>query len=311
MLWLFLALAAYAFFALVSIGDKYLLSGRVPHPLVYAFYVGGLGGLAILLTPFFGFPLPEGAEIIPALISGAVFIAGLLLYYTGLRRYEASRIVPAIGGLLPLFTLSISYFLFPGIALAPLDALALMFLIAGSVVITAKDAKSIFGESFGIPLAAAALLAFSFTLAKYVYLEESFWSGFLWMRIGGAVFALVLFAVSAELRKELFFERRLVRAEKRTKRVSTPLLFLGNQAIGVVAAVFQNLAIYVAPPVMIALVNALQGTQYLFLIFFAAIVSFEFPGVLRESFSRKSLLKKVFAVALLGGGTAILIFSRT
>ncbi len=308
MLWLFLALAAYALFALVAIGDKYLLSGRLPHPLVYAFYVGLLGGLAVFFTPVFGFPVPERAELLLALASGALFVFGLMLYYVGLRKYEASRVVPAIGGLVPLGTLFTSFLLFPEIVFAPLDLAALLFLIAGSIAITTKSAKDIFSKSLTIAAGAAALLAVSFTLAKYVYLETSFWSGFLWMRIGGAIFALVLFVASSELRGEIFSGNHPL--PKKRPGVSTTSLFLGNQALGAAAAILQNLAIYVAPAAAVALVNALQGTQYLFLIFFAALVSFEFPAVLHESFSRKSLFGKISAVALLGGGMALLIFSR-
>ncbi len=180
MLWLFLSILAYALFAVVAVGDKYLLTDRLPHPLLYGFYVGALGGLTIALTPIFGFSVPAQGGLLLALLSGGMFIAALLAYYWGLHTYEASRIVPAIGGLLPVCSVGLSLIFFPGIRFGALDIVALILLISGSVVMTAKNLRGSFSDSFGIAFLGAFLLAASFVTAKYAYLSQSFWSGFLW-----------------------------------------------------------------------------------------------------------------------------------
>jgi len=52
--WLTLIILAYFLFAIVALGDKYLLKGP-PNPKIYTFYVGVLGILALFLIPFVGF----------------------------------------------------------------------------------------------------------------------------------------------------------------------------------------------------------------------------------------------------------------
>jgi len=53
-------------------------------------------------------------------------------------------------------------------------------------------------------------------------------------------------------------------------------------------------------------VNALQGLQYVFLLFFAVFLSFKFPNILKEEVSRDVLLQKIIAVLLIGGGLVLL-----
>ena len=103
MLWLIIAILAYFILAIVALVDKYLLGGLMPSPKVYAFYVAAFGILALILIPF-GFLIPAPLQILLALLAGIFHILAILVYYNGLKRFETSRIVPAIGGLLPTFT---------------------------------------------------------------------------------------------------------------------------------------------------------------------------------------------------------------
>lgn len=53
--WLLLVILAHLFYALVFLIDKYIVSRPLPHPVVYAFYVGVLSIFIWVLAPF-GFP---------------------------------------------------------------------------------------------------------------------------------------------------------------------------------------------------------------------------------------------------------------
>ena len=69
---------------------------------------------------------------------------------------------------------------------------------------------------------------------------------------------------------------------------------------------FQNWAIFLAPLAFLAIINALQGVQYVFLLIFAVLLSLKFPQILKEEISREIIFQKVVAILLIGGGLVIL-----
>ena len=298
MLWLIIAISAYFLFAVVALGDKYLLSGP-PNPKSYSFYVGVLGILALVLIPFVGFSIPEISQILLSFLAGAIFIFALFGLYTGLENFEASRIVPAIGGLLPLFTFGLVYlFSYGKEVLTSGDLLAFILLIFGSCLIAFKKGKSITSKSLQIAAITAFLFAIAFVLTKFVYLSQPFWSGFIWMRIGGFLTA-ICFIFTREVKKEIF-------EKKFTFQKKTGTIFLFNQGIGAGAFILQNWAIALAPLGFLAFINALEGTKYLFLLIFTILFALKFPKILKEEISRKILFQKILAILLIGGGLVLL-----
>jgi len=110
MLWLLIAILSYFFFSLASLGDRYLLIGP-PKPKVYAFYVGVLGIIVVLVLPFVQFSLPSFSTAALSFFTGLVFVLSLISLYYGLEKFEVSRIVPALGGFLPIFTFILGFFI--------------------------------------------------------------------------------------------------------------------------------------------------------------------------------------------------------
>jgi drug/metabolite transporter (DMT)-like permease len=303
MLWILIAISSYFLFALVALGDKYLLSGP-PNPKSYSFYVGILGILVLVLIPFVGFSIPDTYQIILALLAGAIFLFAQFGLFTGLEYFEASRIVPAIGGLLPLFTFGL-VFLFSGKGelFSLWEILAFILLLAGSVLVTFKKGKSITSKSFQVSALAAFLFAIAFVLTKYVYLAQPFWSGFIWMRIGGALVAFC-FIFTKEVKREIF-ERKFTFQKK------TGTFFLFNQAMGGGAFILQNWAIALVPLGFLAFINALEGTKYVFLLIFTLLISLTQPlwakrAGLKEEISKEVVFQKIFAIFLIGTGLTLL-----
>ncbi|XOB41486.1 MAG: hypothetical protein ACKKMS_02060 [Candidatus Nealsonbacteria bacterium] len=300
MSWILIAISAYFILAIVFLVDKYLLVGPIPNPKVYTFYIGTLGIFVLILVPFVGFYIPELPQIILSLSAGAIFIYGLFWFYKALRDFEASRVVPAIGGILPLFTLGLVYIFSAGKeTLGYFEFFAFILLILGSILITYERSKKISFQSLRISAIAAFFLALSFVLTKYVYLAQPFWSGFIWIRIGGFLMAIFSFLLFKEIREEIF--KKKVSFKKRTIGI-----FLSNQAMGAGAGILQNWAIFLAPLVYVAIINALQGIQYAFLLVFIIFLSLKFPKILKEEISRKLLLQKIIAILLIGGGLVLL-----
>jgi drug/metabolite transporter (DMT)-like permease len=302
MFWLTVALSAYFLLAVVFLVDKYLLTAAIPNPKVYAFYVGTLGISALLLAPFIGFYLPEKSQLILSLLSGFFFVYGLFWFYKTLRLFEASRVVPAVGGLTPLFTLGLIYFFSSGQETLPSGGLlAFVFLVAGSILLNLKKGKLISLESLKFSALAAFLLSLSFVSVKYVYLSQPFWNGFIWRSVGGFLTALFFLFLFPEIRREI-----LKKKEKIPRKTAT--VFLTNQAAGAAGNILQNWAVALAPLAYVPLVNALQGIQYVFLLILAAVVSSKFPAILKEETSWEIIFQKTLAILLMAAGLAILAF---
>lgn len=303
--WFFVAVSAYFILAVVYLIDKYLLAGPIPNPKVYAFYVGILGLVALFLIPFVGFYYPGFFQVFLAFLSGTSFIFSLFWFFKAIRLFEVSRIVPAVGGILPVFSYLLVFIFSWGKERFFLqEFFAFLLLVFGSVFIAYKPrsfSKKSWAKSLPFSAAAAFFLALSFVLAKYVYLSLPFWTGYIWIRMGGGLAALIFLVFSSELKKELF-EVKMGMQRKTTG------IFLTNQAAGALSNILQNWSIALAPLAYVAIINALQGIQYVFLLVFAVLFSLKFPQLLKEEISREIILQKIVAILLIGAGLAILAF---
>src|SRR3989344_6027524 len=152
MTWLLVIIAAYLILAVVFLVDKYLLTASFPNPKIFAFNVGVLGILALVFAPFVGFEFPGMRQITLSLASGALFIYGLYWFFKGLRLYEPSRIVPAISGIIPIFTFLLVYAFSGGKGIfTAREFLSFILLVLGTVLITYQKGKEI---SSGIKISA-------------------------------------------------------------------------------------------------------------------------------------------------------------
>jgi len=302
MTWLIVTISFYLILSVVFLVDKYLLTGLIPNPKIYTFYVGTLGILTLIIAPFVNFYIPNPFQIILSLSAGAVFIYALFWFYKALSLFEASRVVPAISGLVPLFTFGLVYFSSLGRETLPfVKMIAFILLVFGSIFITFEKKKIINLKGFKISVLTAFLLSLAFTLTKYVYLEQPFWNGFIWTKIGGLLAAFLFFIFMPEIKEEIF--KKKISFQKKTFGI-----FISNQMVGAGANVLQNWAIALAPLAYISIINALQGIQYAFLLIFTLFLSFKFPQILKEEISPKILLQKIAAILLIGGGLALLAF---
>jgi hypothetical protein len=310
MTWLLITILSYFLFAAVVLADKYILTSSVPNPKVYVFYVGALGTLAwlLILFPFVHFDVPGVLPVILGILAGSTFIFSLFWFYKGLSLFEASRMTPAVGGLTPFFTLGMIY-LFSGgqEKISSLDMLAFLILVFGSTLMVSERNKFINLKSLKISVVAAFFGSLSFVLTKYLYLSvpDSFWTAFILKSMGATLASIFCFIIFKEIRQEIFKAKAAGGREKK-KSIKTTAFFLTNQSVGAIANILQNWAMSLAPLAMVAFVNALQGTQYVFILIFSIILSVKFPKILKEALSKGIVLQKVCAILLIGAGLAIL-----
>ncbi|MBU3942373.1 hypothetical protein KKA24_00135, partial [Patescibacteria group bacterium] len=226
--------------------------------------------------------------IIFCLFTGIIYLIAIFSIYQGLEDFETSRIIPAIGGFLPIFTFIFIYIFSGGKEILGIkEIIALIFLIIGSILISYDSKKKFPFKSLKISVLAALFLSLMFILSKYVYLMLPFWTGFIWIRVGVLLTAL-LFLFSKAVRKDVF-------TKKSTFNKKTSVIFVVNQGFGASASILQNWGIALAPLVFLPIINALQGVQYLFLFIFTLI----FFKILKEKISRKIITQKLIAIVFI------------
>lgn len=295
MFWLIIAIAAYFFLALSSLGDKLYLKGK-EKPKSYVFYVGLLSGLVVLLIPFIkDFGLPPLDVLIWPICEGIVYILALYSMYYALDRFEVSVVVPAMGGLQPVFIFFLSIGFFQITEVSFQSVIALIILIVGTFLISSGGKKvRTNNKELLFSLLPAFLFALDAILTKQVFIGESFFEGLVYMRTTSFLVVL-LFLLDRQFRKGLF-------GKKRKKTV-----FLGAQVAGGIGILLQCYAISLVPVLSLANLNALKGVQYAFLLILTIFISSFHSKVLHEKFDKKTLAIKVISIIIIALGIALLM----
>ena len=295
MTWFIIAIFAYFLNAIAITIDKFLLSKKIPNPAVYAFFIATLSLLALVLIPF-GFHFYSLTQILIALIAGLIFTFALLYLFSALSQNEASRITPFMGGLQPLFIFILAL-IFLGEKLGFQQLIAFFIIILGTILISwQKQSSAANKKAYLLAIVSTLLFAISYTLNKYAFINQDFISGFVWTRVGSFLGALcLLFSLK---------NRLAIKAEFKKPKKQTGSLFIFGQVTGALSFILINYAIAISSSV--ALVNALQGLQYIFLLIIVFSLSWQFPKLLEEKMTPIIIIKKIIATALIIGGLFIL-----
>lgn len=304
-MWILVAIAAYFLLALVVVIDKYLLEGPLPNPKLYAFAIGLFGGAAFVLIPFGFLEFPQTPIILLGLASGFLQVLAILALFSGLKRFEASRIIPAIGGLLPIFTMLFTSIVGKSVFEA-FSILAFVLLVGGSILVSIERSAFITVKSLSYAFVAAFLFSLFVVSSKFVYEAQPFLSGLVWIAAGGVMAALSLLVISGDLRTAL---QEALAKKGKTKKALSPfviVLFGSNQAFGAAGFVLQNWAVALAPFALIAFVNALEGIKYVFVFGMTTLLSVTFPKIVQERLDSKTIAQKLVAIALIGVGLLLI-----
>lgn len=292
--WLLAVLIGHFLNAVSYVLDKVLLTKSIKDPFAFTFFIGVLGLAAVVMIPL-GFDVPSGQLIALNLITGSLFSAALLFMFLALQGSETSRVIPFIGGGIPVFTLIFEILFLDG-QLSSAQLAAFAVLVLGTVVIAIefkdkKDKQPFEYKTWLYGISAALFFAISFGLTKVAFDNQEFFSAFIWMRFGSVILPLTFLLWKSH--RETIFESIHIFKEK------AGLLYLVAQGFGAGGFIFVNYAISMAS---VSLVNALQGTQYAFLLIMAVIGTVKYPKLLMESMTRKSLVTKIIAVVIIGIG---------
>jgi len=320
-MWLLATISSYFINAGVYVADKFLLSKKIHSSITYAFYVGIWSIFNIFLLVFDPW-LPDLRELLVDLLAGFLFLITLIFWYKALHQSEATRVVPIVGALTPIFSFLFSY-IFLQESLGERQLLAFVILINGGILISVKYTRfwmlkdvwrrfrSLFGDILG-PIharyrptrrliinstASAILFATYYVLIKYIYSEQPFIGGFVWSRMGTFIGVMLILFVGD-------WRKLIIKHQKGAKSPKNLAFFLLVRILAAIAFIMLNWAISLGN---VALINSLLGTQYVFLFFIVLFLSAKYPQILKEELGGGVMLQKIIGVSLIVTGLYMLV----
>jgi len=297
MMWPAVALVGYFCSALAKIIDKGLLARTIPDPRVYTVWTGILSSFVVVFA-LYDFSILPPALMGWALLSGLSFGVSLYCFYSALRQFEVSRVVPLFVGIAPFTTIALSAEVL-GEYVDGWNLGVLSLLIIGGVLLAWERRSSIAFSALlgGLTLAAAFALSCHFVFARLVFNGTTFINGLIWTRFGLILFALLLLLLPSV--------RRSLRGAARPQRRGM-VLFSINKVIGAAGLFLVNLAL---ANISVSLVHALGSFEYLFVFAIAGALSQALPEYEAEDFSRGAALMKLSGVAALGIASYLLFIA--
>ena len=305
MSWILIALVAYLLLATSNLFDKFLVDNVLPSSKAYAF-IAGLGGALLLIGAPWFLNWPGLYWFIINILTGCVFAVALWLLYEALRRGEASQTVVLVGGLTPVFSITFSILFFKE-QYSSLEWTGIITLLVGIFIIALLPRHRHFFSRImsklninqniktgSLIFAAGSALAYAtyFVATKYAYSAQSFGSVFIWNRLGALLFVLI-FLIRPSDRKQV------LSVFKKSNHSKHKSLVLISQTVGSAGFLLQSYAVFLGS---VALVNALQGAQYAFLLIASSILAVLSPKLLKETFSWRIFLQKLVAVIVIAFG---------
>ncbi len=283
-------LLAYFFNSVSVTVNKVLLKKAIPDPFVYIFYVSIFSLILIPALPFTH--IPKSEVLILASISTLAWTSGAYFMFKALKVGLVSRVIPIIGTLIPLILLIEAS---RNSAININQTWAILFLSLGLIFITILDWKGKLTKAEIIfEVLSAIFFALSYILLRQAYLGEDFFSILVYSRMI-LIPLILLILVIPQLRKRVLSSN----GQKINLFGKSGVLFLTGQALGGASELLLLFSISLANP---ALVNSLQGTQYIFLLIFGIF--------LKERYGKLSLCFKLLGIIFIILGLYILAFSN-
>ncbi len=285
--WLIISVFAQIILGTSAIFDKILLGRRFFNPFTYTFWLGILGIFSAILLPF-GFQTVPCQIIGVAFLAGAFFIVAMFFLFYALNLSEASQTLPVIGGISPIFTLVFGYFLLNS-WLGSGDLAAFLIILSGALIFFVVEKKELRKSFLLLILSASLFFGLSNVLSKIVFEAGNFITGFFWIKIGGALSALIFLAFN-KYRREIFGSGR-----QNSPRYG--LLYVSNRIYAGAGSLLVSLAIFLSYHP--ALVDAMQSLKYVVIFLFAFVL-------LKERFRGRVLIGKISATILISFGIFLL-----
>lgn len=281
-----LALAAGFVWSITNVIDKVLLDKLIRSPIFQTLIFAITSLIIGLIALPFAVNSVQGWDWILMFGMGFTFILGTWLYFIALQREEPSRVIPLFS-LAVVFLVPLSAFFLDEL-FTLVNYIGIGSIIIGSFIISSrKDILSAFrSRLLGVMVLSALSYAVSFMLIKYLLNQYSFWTVFAYQRVFIGLLGILIL---------IFFLPRLRTVFYRIKRKHLMVSFLGE----VIGEGGTFLFIAATAVWYVTLVEAVVSVQYVFIFFWALIISRFKPSLFSEEINKKVMLQKIVSIALI------------
>jgi uncharacterized membrane protein len=272
--------------------DKYIVTKTsISRPGVYAFYVGMISGVVLVLLPFGIVHMPDSYTILLSLDIGFVFIASILFLYRALKHANATDVVAWLTAVSALTTFAFNS-LFLHEKLPSSFPYAMVLLIIGILLV---GHFRFYARSFIQVVLSGTLFGLSVVLIKILFSTVSFVDGFFWSRIGNTIAAFSLLLLPS-------IRRHVFQVTKNTTK-KTGFLVVANRILGGLAFLCILYAIQLGS---VSIVNALSSLQFLFIFMIIFFFGKYMPELYHHEFRRGHVLHKVLSMCFIISGFFVL-----
>lgn len=246
--------------------------------------------------------MPDPWTILLGSISTLLWTTGIYFMLKALQIGQISRVVPVIGTLIPIFLLikAISTF-----SVTNSQIEAILLLVLGLICITIFDWKGKIEKSELIfEITAAFFIAISYVVLREAYLAgHDFLSVLSYSKLILIPVGVILVLLPVTRHKIFSIKGDSNESPWKLFNLKTGIIFGIGQLSAGVSEFLITFSVSLAEP---ALVNSLQGTQYVFLFFVNLVLSRKYPAVFSEDITRKLLIAKFIGIIFIGIGLYIL-----
>lgn len=297
--WVAPAIASPFVYALVSVGDKWILSGLKLRITSFYLFVGASQlTISIGIWLILGFSDASFDAKAAAFSGGLLWGLGLLIYFWALRREQMGRVVP-VWQASPIFAAILGVAIL-GETVEWWGWLAVLLVVAGAVLVSADPSQLRSGKFSGIFLfvfAAAGLIGVAQVLLKFSAGEMDVWHNMA-LRGVGLFVGLGLPFIRPSIIRDLL-------SVLPNRRLGLPLVV--TEAVGpFIGNALLLIALANGP---VSLVSGLLGTRPIFVLLITLAIARFANRMLSEKFSRADILTKAGASAAVVGGVAIISFA--
>jgi drug/metabolite transporter (DMT)-like permease len=305
--WIIIAIIAQFLNALVALIDKRIVSDDkiLPRPFVYAFYTCLISGVWIIIFVINLIPFPVDLHL-PSLdnvikptlevvalsfLAAYTFFTALVSMFTALRQADASDVFPVVGATSAIASFILGH-IFLGTIMGSNFGLGIALLAIGTALV------SHFHFSLKTALVAmhsGLFFGLHYIVIKGLFIATPFDNGFFWSRIAFMLYAVSLLLVPS------FLEKITEQTKVTTKKAG--MWILGNKVIAGIATLLVLKATDLGD---VAVVQALGGLQFVFVLLIGIIFSVHPKGPKVERYRPEEILQKALFVAVITIGFLVL-----
>ncbi|MEE8046981.1 MAG: EamA family transporter [Dehalococcoidia bacterium] len=294
--WVAPAIASPFIYALVTIGDKWILSSLKVRIESFNLFVGIVQlSVAFSILLILGIPDAPFTSIAAAVGGGLLWGVYLIILFWSLRREQMGRIVP-VSQTSPVFA-AILGVVFLGEHLEWWGWIAILLVVGGAAIVSAEPKQILsggFSKIYLYVIAGAALVGLAQVLLKTSSEDLDVWHNMSFRGIGlFTTLALPFLRPSVVKDLSVFLFNR---------KTAIPMLFV--EGIGpIFGNLFLLLALANGP---VSLVSALLGTRPIFIFIITLIFAPLAKRILAEKFTRADIITKAISTAAVVGGVIII-----